>query len=247
MTKVSFETNYGKFIVELYPETVKHRANFIKLVNSGYYDGLLFHRVIANFMIQAGDPKSKNTSAGSVLGSGDVSYTIPAEFIYPQYYHKRGALAAARQGDDTNPKKASSGAQFYIVQGHVYTVNDLRALERKAQRILVRDAYQKKLAENKSLAYKLKSEKDPAKYDVLQDSIMREIRNELDDNPKYKFSKQQIIDYTTIGGTPHLDGEYTVFGEVIEGLDVIDKISKVKVGKYDRPIEDVKILSAKCL
>ena len=247
LQKVSFETNYGNFVVVLYPETVKHSENFIKLVKSGYYDGVLFHRVIADFMIQAGDPKSKNASPGAVLGSGDVGYTLPAEFVYPKYYHKRGALAAARQGDEINPKKESSGAQFYVVQGHVYTINDLRGLERQTQRALVKKAYQKKLTEDKLLAKKLSSEKNPEKYDALQDSIMRDIRKQIDENPTYKFSKQQLTDYTTIGGTPHLDGEYTVFGEVTEGLDVIEKISKVAVGKNDRPLENVKIMKAKLL
>ncbi len=247
LTRVSLETNYGKIVVELYPETTKHRDNFIKLVKSGLYNGVLFHRVIADFMIQAGDPSSKKALPGTTLGSGDVGYTIPAEFIYPQYYHKRGALAAARQGDDTNPKKASSGCQFYIVQGHVFSSAELNALERKKERTLVDKLYKTKMKSDKAFASKVRLEKDPDKAMVLRDSVMKDIRDTLRLDPTYKFTDKQRADYTTIGGTPHLDGEYTVFGEVVEGLDVVEKISKVKTGKFDRPIENVKILKAECL
>ncbi len=247
LPRVSFETNYGKIVVELYPETTKHRDNFIKLVKSGFYNGVLFHRVIADFMIQAGDPHSKKALPGTTLGSGDVGYTIPAEFVYPQYYHKRGALAAARQGNDTNPKKASSGCQFYIVQGHLFSNAELDALERKKERTLVDKFYKEKMKSDKAYASKVRLEKNPDKAMVLRDSVMKDIRDTLRLNPTYKFTEKQRADYTTIGGTPHLDGEYTVFGQVVEGLDVVEKISKTKTGKFDRPIENVKILKAKCL
>src|SRR5665647_681414 len=126
---ISLETTYGKIKVRLYPETPNHRKNFLKLVNKGFYDGVLFHRVIADFMIQTGDPDSKNAKSGVPLGSGDVGYTIPSEFIYPKYYHKRGALSAAREGDQSNPQKASSGCQFYIVQGRTFTDEELNNME----------------------------------------------------------------------------------------------------------------------
>ncbi len=187
-TKVRIETPYGDMVVKLYDETPKHRDNFIKLVQEGFYNDLLFHRVIASFMIQGGDPDSKNAPANKMLGAGDVGYTIPAEFV-KGLYHKKGALSAARQGDAVNPTKASSGCQFYVVQGQVYTPEML------------------------------------AKFESYG----------------YKFTDEQKKLYSTVGGTPHLDGDYTVFGEVIEGLDVIDKIAAVPTNPSDRPLEDVRM------
>ncbi len=242
---VSLQTNYGKIVVKLYPETVKHKKNFLKLVNEGFYDGVLFHRVIKDFMIQAGDPESKTALPGTSLGSGDVGYTISAEIIYPKYYHKKGALAAARQPDNTNPKKASSGCQFYIVEGRVFSDAELNAMENKAMQKLQSKMYRQILNKKQSEVKKYKAEKNQTKLDELSDSIMLEVRIQLQSISSYKFTPQQRIDYTTIGGTPHLDGEYTVFGEVIEGLDVVDKISKIKTGNLDRPVENVKIIKAK--
>lgn len=185
-TKVRIETPYGDMVVKLYDETPKHRDNFIKLVKGGFYDNLLFHRVIENFMIQGGDPDSKDAPAGKMLGVGDVGYTVPAEFV-PGLYHKKGALSAARQGDAVNPAKASSGCQFYIVQGQVYPQEMFSMFESRG----------------------------------------------------LKLNDEQKQLYSTVGGTPHLDGDYTVFGEVIEGLDVIDKIAAVQTDRADRPVEDV--------
>lgn len=244
LTTVSLETNYGKIVIQLYPETVKHRENFLKLIKSGFYNGVLFHRVIADFMIQAGDPKSKTALPNAVLGSGDVDYTIPSEFEYPKYYHKRGVLAAARQGDDINPKKASSGCQFYLVQGRIYSDAELKAIERKNERSIVQKIYKDKINTDKSLIKSMKLEKDPEKLGALRDSVTRTIRLEMGVNASCKFTEKQRNDYTTIGGAPHLDGEYTVFGEVIEGWDVVEKIAKATVGKYDRPLENIKIIKA---
>lgn len=185
-TKVRIETPYGDMVVKLYDETPKHRDNFIKLVKGGFYDNLLFHRVIENFMIQGGDPDSKDAPAGKMLGVGDVGYTVPAEFV-SGLYHKKGALSAARQGDAVNPAKASSGCQFYIVQGQVYPQEMFSMFESRG----------------------------------------------------LKLNDEQKQLYSTVGGTPHLDGDYTVFGEVIEGLDVIDKIAAVQTDRADRPVEDV--------
>ncbi len=187
--KIMISTKYGDIKIRLYNETPKHRDNMLKLVSEGYYDGTIFHRVIKNFMIQGGDPESKNAPAGKMLGNGGPNYTIPAEFN-PNLFHKKGALAAARTGDNVNPTKASSGSQFYIVQGQVFTEQQLSAMEKQFNRI---------------------------------------------------FTPEQKNAYTTIGGAPHLDGSYTVFGEVYEGLDVVDKIASVKTGVADRPIEDIKI------
>lgn len=186
---VLIETSLGNMTVELYNETPNHRDNFLKLVNEGFYDNLLFHRVIANFMIQGGDPKSRDARPGQMLGDGNLGYTVPAEFR-PNLIHRKGAIAAARQGDQVNPTKASSACQFYIVQGNVWPLERLQMMAAQM---------------GKSL------------------------------------SKEQIDVYTTVGGTPHLDGDYTVFGQVIEGLDVIDKIAAVKTAPGDRPLEDVKM------
>lgn len=194
---VLLQTSMGDMTVRLSDSTPLHRDNFLKLVKSGYYDGILFHRVIKDFMIQAGDPNSRNAAAGQPLGNGGPAYRIPAEFV-PSLFHKKGVIAAAR---DNNPEKASSGSQFYIVQGKKFTDAELDNLEQM----------------------RLGGRKIP----ILQ----REV-------------------YKTIGGTPHLDGSYTVFGEVIKGQDVIDKIADVPTSKgidRDRPLNDVKIIHAKLI
>lgn len=190
-TKVLLSTEYGNIKIKLFNETPQHRDNFIKLVKEGFYNETLFHRVIKDFMIQGGDPDSKNAQKGEYLGEGDVGYTIPAEFN-TKLIHKRGALAAARQGDNVNPQKRSSGCQFYIVQGRKFTTEEIEKIEKNKQ-------------------------------------------------GRIEYTDEQYKTYETIGGTPHLDMDYTVFGEVIEGLDVIDKIAAVKKDRKDRPLEDVKI------
>jgi cyclophilin family peptidyl-prolyl cis-trans isomerase len=183
---VQITTDFGTMKVKLYNETPLHRDNFVKLVSEGFYDSLLFHRVIKGFMIQGGDPQSKNAAAGQMLGSGDVGYRIPAEFN-DSLYHKKGVLAAAR---DNNPEKASSGCQFYIVQGKPMIENEIQMAERRSGK---------------------------------------------------PMSEAKRNDYKTIGGSIWLDGEYTVFGEVVEGLDVIDKIAAVPCGQMDRPASDVRM------
>ena len=198
--KMKIETSEGDITLKLYNETPLHRDNFIRLVKSKFYDGVLFHRVIDQFMIQGGDPNSKDAMPGKMLGDGDVGYTIPAEFRTPQLYHKRGVLAAAREGDDENPEKASSGCQFYIVVGKQFTNEQLDEME----------------------VSQIK------KYGHANDST-------------YKFSEQARTDYTTIGGTPHLDGNYTVFGEILTGMDVVDRIAQARTNRVDRPIEDIRI------
>ncbi len=189
-TKVKIHTDLGDMIVELYNETPKHRDNFLKLANEKYYDGTIFHRIIKNFMIQGGDPDSKNAAPGQMLGNGGPGYTIPAEFMAEKFFHKKGALAAARLGDNVNPKRESSGSQFYIVQGQVFNDSLLNMMEK----------YYGK-----------------------------------------KFSPEQRAAYQSVGGTPHLDGQYTVYGQIVEGLDVLDKIAAVKIGPNDRPVADVKM------
>ena len=189
--KAKIQTTLGDIVVRLYDETPIHRDNFVKLVQEGYFDGTLFHRVIKDFMIQGGDPDSKGAPAGKMLGVGGPDYTLQAEIV-DGLFHKRGALAAARQPDQVNPKKASSGSQFYIVQGKVYDEKTLDMFENRMGKV---------------------------------------------------FSAKQRQAYQTVGGTPHLDGDYTVFGEVTEGLDIVDKIAAVKTGAMDVPVEPVTIIS----
>ncbi|MBV5283205.1 MAG: peptidylprolyl isomerase [Paludibacter sp.] len=244
---VALETTYGRITLKLYPETTKHRDNFLKLLNQGFYNGVLFHRVIANFMVQTGDPKSKTAVGNATLGAGNVGYTIPAEFVYPQYYHKRGALAAARESDKRNPLKASSGSQFYIVQGRVFAAEELQEMEKTNYLNLTEKLYQETVKTNQVQFNKLKIENNPAKLDAMRDSLLNEVRNMIIKNPTYKFTEQQRKDYTTIGGTPHLDGNYTVFGEVIEGLDVVEKISKAQTAENNRPVENIVVIKAEVI
>ena len=198
-TVVKMETNMGDITIELYNETPLHSENFKKLVKEGVYDSLLFHRVINDFMIQGGDPDSKNAEKGQMLGEGNMGYLIDAEFRTPEIYHKRGALAMAREGDATNPERRSSSSQFYIVTGRVF--ND-------------------------------------AQLDRVQERI------DKGTDGKLKLTPEMRETYKTIGGTPHLDGQYSIFGEVTEGMDIIDKIQKVATDEFDRPLEDVRIIKA---
>lgn len=246
-TIVRLETTYGEITVKLYPETIKHRDNFIKLVNSGFYNGVLFHRVIANFMIQAGDPDSKTAKAGALLGSGDMHYTIPAEFVYPKYYHKKGALSAAREGDESNPLKASSGCQFYIVEGKVFSDNGLDSLEISNKQKQEANLFQEMVKLRQDEVKKYRMERNQLKLDALSDSILSIVHVSMEKTKSYKFTEQQRRDYKTIGGAPHLDGGYTVFGEVVEGLDIVERISKAKTGSNDRPMEDIRVIKAEII
>jgi peptidyl-prolyl cis-trans isomerase B (cyclophilin B) len=188
---VEMETNKGTFTLEVFNDVPKHAENFLKLANEGFYDSLLFHRIIPSFMIQGGDPESKNAVDGQMLGNGDVGYKVPAEFMLPKYYHKKGALAAAR---DNNPEKASSGCQFYIVVGKTFTDAELDQMEARIGQ---------------------------------------------------KYSEQARKDYKTIGGTPHLDAGYTVYGQIVKGQDVVDAISSMPRNTSDRPAENIRILNVK--
>lgn len=191
-TFVNFETDYGDIVIRLYDQTPIHKANFERLVKEGFYDGVLFHRVINDFMIQTGDPDSKGAPMEQMVGAGGPGYTIPAEF-HDSIFHKKGAVAAAR---DNNPEKASSGSQFYIVEGKKFLPQELKNIESK---------------------------------------------NNVD------FSEEQEKYYQEIGGTPFLDQNYTIFGEVIRGMDVVEKISEVETNHADRPVQNVKILRAKVI
>lgn len=234
---VKITTEYGDIKIKLYDETPLHRDNFVKLAHEKYFDGTLFHRVIDGFMIQGGDPDSKNALSGARLGEGGPGYQIDAEFN-PALIHKKGVIAAAREGDDVNPQKKSAGSQFYLAQGMVYTPEDLDSLliklnHRVKNRIF--DDVQRNKAKD-ILNYQTEGELD--KMALLIDQINIEV-DSIFESQKIIFTNEQIQAYTSIGGIPHLDGNYTVFGEVIEGLDLIDSIAKVEKDKFDRPIEDV--------
>jgi cyclophilin family peptidyl-prolyl cis-trans isomerase len=242
--KVKVITKYGDIIIELYNETPQHRDNFIKLAKEGFYDDLLFHRVINEFMVQGGDPESKDAEEGARLGNGGPGYQIPAEFV-EGIIHKKGALAAAREGDQVNPEKKSSGSQFYIVQGKVYNNQVLQQMETKFEQrqiMQLMNAYFQDPANAETLN-KVKTLQQEEKFDEVN-ALYLEVQNIVKASPEYKpfkFTDQQIKAYTTVGGTPHLDGAYTVFGQVVEGLKVIDAIAVQQTDKNDRPIEDIKM------
>ena len=242
-TLVKLETTMGNITVALYNETPKHRDNFLKLVQEGVYDSTLFHRVIKQFMIQAGDPDSKNASDTAMLGSGDVGYTIPAEFN-PKFFHKKGVLAAARQGDDVNPEKASSGCQFYIVTGRKFTEPQLLGMENKINEQREEALFDSLARQHMKEIYKMRKAGDNAGLLELQDTLEAQARELADKEEKFRFTPEQIKAYSTIGGAPHLDGSYTVFGEVTEGMEVVDNIEIAKTNRADRPIENIRILKA---
>lgn len=231
--KVLVKTTEGDFEVLLYGDTPLHRDNFVKLAKEGYYDGTLFHRVINEFMVQAGDPDSKTASPGQQLGSGGPGYQIPAEFVYPKHFHKAGALAAARTGDQMNPERQSSGSQFYVVTGKVYTPAELDQMERQ----MVQQQFYSLANQRRAEIARMQQAHDEAGLNALQEELIAQAE-ELS-----KFTPEQREVYTTVGGTPFLDAQYTVFGEVISGMDTIKKIEKVETAPGDRPVNDVKILS----
>ncbi len=242
---VLIETQYGTMKVLLYDDTPFHKENFLKLVNQGFYDSLLFHRVIKDFMVQGGDPHSKTAPKNIPLGNGGPGYELPAEFN-AKYYHKKGVIAAAREGDNVNPEKKSSGSQFYIVQGKVFTDDELNKMEDRInfpqKKKLVFDYIDK--PENKNLKTSLDSMQVKKQFQLLEhtyDSVLKLLEPEYLKLDLFHYTEQQRKDYTTIGGTPHLDKNYTVFGEVIEGLNVIDSIANVKTDKHNRPLEDIRM------
>lgn len=237
---VNISTTKGDIKVRLYGDTPRHRDNFVKLAKEGFYNGVLFHRVINEFMVQTGDPESKNAPKGKMLGSGDPGYTLEAEFVYPKYFHKRGALAAARQGDQVNPQRRSSGSQFYIVTGKVYGSQEMSQLDGQLQMAQQQAIFQRLAGENMDKIRTLQSAGDREGLLELQNELIAITEAEAAQNPA-KLTEAQRTAYSTVGGTPHLDGQYTVFGEVITGMEVVDAIQKVATDRNDRPNEDIKI------
>ncbi|MBV1922850.1 MAG: peptidylprolyl isomerase [Flavobacteriaceae bacterium] len=241
---IELVTNYGTIVFELYNETPLHRDNFLKITKEGKYDSLLFHRVINNFMIQSGDPDSKNAQSGDELGEGDLDYMIDAE-INKKFFHKKGAIGAAR---DDHPERASSAMQFYIVQGGVRTDSVIDGYQKRinnwlAQHNIKKDSTYQPLMEQLNKAMEAR---DRGLYNKMSDSITSIAkRNNL--YTPYIIPDAHREVYKTIGGTPHLDQSYTVFGEVIQGLNIVDSIANVKTGNNDRPVKDVRILSARVI
>jgi len=249
--KLLIETNVGNITIKLYKETPLHQKNFLKLVKRHYYDSLLFHRVIKNFMIQTGDPYSKRAPQGVALGNGGPGYTIPAEIKTHLFFHKRGALAAARQPDNVNPKYRSSGSQFYIIQGRKFTDDELDKIEKKIQQAQRVKLALKFLGNNKNTNYKKKLDSLYAKKDLKgivklrQEIVALQLKKEK--TSIFKYSPKERAVYKTIGGSPHLDSHYTVFGEVIKGMDIVDKIANEKTDRRDRPIKDIRIKTIKII
>ena len=248
MTKVKIQTMLGDIVVRLYDETPIHRDNFLKLAKEGYYDGTLFHRVIKNFMIQGGDPDSKGAPAGKMLGVGGPDYTLEAE-IKDRLFHKRGALAAARQGDEVNPERRSSGSQFYIVWGDVYNESQLRQFSKQLRMQKIQDAFNKLAAEHRAEIMQMRRERlrvgeqssgirNREGLQELQDKLAAEAESKVG---KSGLTEEQLKIYSTVGGTPHLDGQYTVFGEVEEGIDVVEMIQGTATGRADRPVDDIEM------
>lgn len=244
-TEVILHTSKGDIKLKLYNDTPGHRDNFLRLVKEGQYNGLLFHRVIKDFMIQGGDVTSKDAPMNKQLGAGDLGYTIPAEFRYPTRFHKKGALCAARTGDEVNPERASSASQFYIVTGKTYTDAELGQLEKQLENHLKQAIFNRLQTENKAKIMELYRSGDKAELAVLRDTLIGKTELEAAERKEEaRLSPEVRETYKTLGGVPFLDNQYTVYGEVVEGLDVVDAIQQAKTNKQDRPTENIVIESA---
>ncbi|NTW23606.1 MAG: peptidylprolyl isomerase [Lentimicrobium sp.] len=240
---VVISTTKGSITLKLYNDTPGHRDNFLKLTADGFFDSTLFHRVINGFMIQGGDPDSRSAVAGIELGNGGPGYDIPAE-ITPAHFHKRGVLASAREGDLENPKRLSSGSQFYIVQGKVFRQSDLDNIELEQRSIARQQIFVNilKKAENQQLRNRFFVPgilRDSVVFEAVKDSINTLVNKEYALSPGFRFTNEQREIYTSLGGTPHLDGKYTIFGEVIDGMSVVDAIAGVETDENDRPLNNI--------
>lgn len=245
MSKVKITTSLGNITVRLYDETPLHRDNFLKLAKEGFYNGTLFHRVIRDFMIQGGDPDSVNAPAGKRLGVGGPDYTLEAE-IHPALFHKRGALAAARQGDEVNPERRSSGSQFYIVWGQTYNDGQLRQMGKQLEMQRLQSIFQTLAADHRAEILQLRRDRNRTGLQELQDRLAAEAETKAKTLGPV-LTEAQMEAYSSVGGTPHLDGQYTVFGEVVEGLDIVDRIQQVETLSGDRPKADVVVVKATIL
>lgn len=236
-TIIRMETSEGNIRLKLYDETVLHRDNMLKLIKEGFYEGVLFHRVIKDFMIQAGDPDSKNAAPGVLLGEKDGGYTVKSE-ILPRFFHKRGVLAAAREGNEVNPERASSSSHFYIVVGKVFTPQALDEVVSKINDRRYKILYDHIKDGKEEEINKCRQTGDEKELERIQQALTDSARI-LFEKEKLLLTDEQRQAYTTVGGTPHLDGEYTIFGEVIEGMDIVERISVKETDDNDRPRQDV--------
>lgn len=243
-TTVIMHTSLGDVTLKLYNETPLHRDNFIKLVKEGTYNGLLFHRVIKDFMVQGGDVTSKDAPMNKSLGAGDLGYTVPAEFVYPKYFHKKGALCAARTGDEVNPERASSASQFYIVTGKKYTEGELKQMEKQLENRLKQSIFARLQTENKAKIMQLYRNGEKEELAILRDTLVGKTELEAEKRKEEACLPAELREaYQSVGGVPFLDNQYTVYGEVVDGIEVVDVIQKVKTNKQDRPLENIVIKS----
>ena len=238
MARVKISTQLGDIVVRLYDETPAHRDNFLKLAREGFYDGTLFHRVIKDFMIQGGDPQSKGAPAGKALGSGDAGYTLPAEFN-PALFHKRGALSAARLGDEVNPERRSSGCQFYIVWGKKYSQGEMGQMARQMEMQAQQQVFDGLVQQHRDDIMQLRRNRDRDGLMALQEKLIAQTEEIAKKEGLGKMSDAAKEVYTTVGGTPFLDGQYTVFGEVESGLNVVEDIQTAATDGRDRPLSDI--------
>ena len=234
---VELLTPYGNIAIKLYDDTPIHRDNFVKLVKDSAYNGLLFHRVIQDFMIQGGDPDSKKATSGKLLGESSIGENLPAE-ILPSRFHKKGVIAAARESDQVNPERESSASQFYLVQGVVYTPAELSERVSSVNESRRKGIYRRITSSYKEEYDRLQAAMDVEGMDKLTQKVTH-LCDSLFSFDRLVLTEAQRAVYTTIGGTPHLDGLYTVFGEIVNGLDVVDKIAAVETDEHDRPLKNI--------
>ncbi len=240
-TEVVLETTLGDIRIALFDDTPIHRDNMVQNIKDGKYDGVTFHRVIRNFMIQTGDP---DTRPGQVADTTKAHERIPAEFIYPKYYHKRGFVGAARDGDDENPKRMSDKYQFYIVTGKICSEGDLDSYETAREERDAETLYNELCAQHKSEIDAIRALRNPRKLSDQLEKYLDQARTQVSDNPPLTFTREQRSSYRSQGGAPWLDGEYTVFGEVVEGMAIVEKIQKLKTNASDVPLQEVRVKRA---
>ncbi len=250
-TEVLLQTTEGDIRIKLFNDTPLHRDNFIKNVKEGKYDGVTFHRIIRSFMIQTGDPNTRpgheaELAAAEADTTNTLGETIPAEFVYPKYFHKRGMVAAAREGDDINPKKGSDPYQFYIVTGKFQNETALAEFETARKQALVEERYAKKMAAHRDELETMRKARNRDGVSDLLEKLLDQAKMEVDDLPEtaYEFNQEQMRAYRIYGGAPWLDGSYTIFGEVVEGMKIVLDIEKVKTGAGDKPLRDIRITKA---
>lgn len=245
-TKVRLETNLGNITIQLFDDTPGHRDNFIQNVKDGMYDGVLFHRVIRNFMVQTGNPDTREgvTEKVEPEDSTQMGPAIPAEIHFPKHYHIKGMVAAAREGDDINPQKASSKYQFYIVTGKFMNEQQMMSLEQAKLADKLDSVFNQKLKEHQNEINTLRSNREMTKLAALYDKLHEDAEIDFKESKVQFFTDDIIRDYRMFGGAPWLDGDYTVFGEVTDGMKVVSKIEKAKTGDEDKPLKDIRIIRA---